>query len=288
VLVENFRSGFMEELGLGYGDLAESNPDLIYLSIRGMSEKLSSKPGHDLNFIATSGCGDWFLENGANYSSTFADVLGGVFFPLTKLLLHLANPNRRGMHLIAHADEGFRNFYLPKAFESVKRETTEFSQTNKADSFEKLNGSYPNSRFYRCSDDQWISLQAIQMKHWEQFCKVVNRPEWRDRAEDKSLVREMEKLFLESPAHSWEALDPERKSCLFRVVPWKEHLQESSARTHLSLDPLTWVGFAPNRNLTPSPSLGQDSFGIAHELGLTNEKISQLLGAGILAQTQST
>lgn len=284
ILVENYRSGVMEKLGLGYADLSEVNPDLIYLSLRGMSDKDSGKSGHDLNFVATSGCGEWFLESGPNYSSCFADIVGGVLVPLTKLLVHLANPNRRGMQIICHADEGFRGLYLPRAYEWFERELADPNERDHFESTQKLNGTYPNSRFYRCRDNQWISLQAIQKKHWTQFCQVVDRQGWVDRAEDTTLIPEIEKLFLDAPANYWEALNHQGDACLFRVVPWDEFIQQSNARSILNSDPLTWAGFAANSALAPSPTLGQDSFGVAHELGYSNEKIGQLLGAGVLIQ----
>lgn len=284
VFVENFRAGVMDSLGLGYADLAERNPDLIYLSLRGMSDKLSAKSGHDLNFIATSGVGQWFLENGINYSTQFGDIVGGVYAPITKLLVHLSNPNRRGMHLISYADEAFRSLYLPRAYEILEREKVGDGDKESFNGCSKMNGSYPNSRFYQCRDQQWVSLQAIQKKHWEQFCEIVDRKEWKARAEDTSLIPDMEKLFLDAPAAYWEALSASSETCLFRVVPWDEFLKLSQSRNKLSSDPLAWAGFPQNENLPPCPTLGQDSFSILHGLGYSNEKIGQFLASGLLVQ----
>lgn len=284
VVVENFREGVMDQLGVGYADLAAINPDLIYLSLRGMADKNASKSGHDLNFIATSGCGEWFIEGGVNYSTLFADVLGGVFVPITKLLMHLSNPNRRGMHLICHADEGFRSFYLPKAYESIRRENCPVAEKNKFEGLEKLNGNFPNSRFYRCRDNQWISLQAIQKKHWVRFCQSIDKQSWTERSEDLNLVPEIEKMFSEAPAHYWETLSHHGESCLFKVIPWKEFLEQTQTKTQLNSDPLHWIGFAPNQSLERAPSLGQDSFGICSEVGYKNEKIAQLLASGTISQ----
>ncbi len=284
VFVENFRSGVMDSLGLGYADLAEKNPDLIYLSLRGMSDKFSAKSGHDLNFIATSGCGHWFLEGGLNYSAQFGDVIGGVFAPLTKLLLHLVNPNRRGMHLISNANEGFRSLYLPKAYEALEKESASEEDKGKFNAFSKLNGAYAHSRFYKCRDQQWISLQAIQKKHWDQFCEIVDKKDWKERAEDLSLVPELEKLFLDAPASYWEALSTNVEACLFRVIPWEEFLKVSQSRIKLNSDPLSWAGFADCPNLQPCPSLGQDSFSIMHGLGYSNDKIAQFLAEGLLVR----
>lgn len=284
VFVENFRDGIMDKLGLGYADLAEKNPDLIYLSMRGMSDRFSSKSGHDLNFVATSGCGEWFLENGPNYSSLFGDIMGGVFAPLTKLLIHLANPNRRGMHLISNADEGFRALYLPRAYEQVEKESASEQEKVNYNSFSQMSGQYPHSRFYKCRDGQWISLQAIQSKHWGNFCEAVDKKEWKERSADASLVSEMETLFQEAPAVYWEALGNNSETCLFRVIPFDEFLKLSQSRTKLNSDPLTWAGFAPSPELSPCPSLGADGFSVAHGLGYSNEKIGNLLASGILKQ----
>lgn len=284
VFVENFRSGVMESLGLGYADLAARNPDLIYLSMRGMSDKLSGKSGHDLNFIATSGVGDWFLENGVNYSTQFGDIVGGVYAPLTKLLLHLANPNRRGMHLISYADEAFRSLYLPRAYELLARERASKEDKENFNGFSKMNGSHPCSRFYQCRDHQWVSLQAIQKKHWEQFCEVVDRKEWKERSEDSALIPEIEKLFLDAPASYWEALSASSESCLFRVVPWDEFIKLSQSLNQLNSDPLAWAGFVRHDQLSPYPTLGQDTFSILHGLGYTNEKIAQFFASSLLVQ----
>jgi alpha-methylacyl-CoA racemase len=284
IFVENFRSGVMDKLGLSYADLSEHNPDLIYLSLRGMSDKYSVKSGHDLNFIATSGCGEWFLEYGANYSSQFGDIVGGVLTPLTKLLIHLANPNRRGMHLVTYADEGFRSLYLPRAYELLEKESAEEENKKDFEAFPKFNGSFPSSRFYRCRDGQWISLQAIQKKHWDQFCEVTDKEKWKGRFQDLTLVPEIEALFQDAPAAYWEALSGKTESCLFRVIPWEEFLQLSQSRMKLNTDPLTWAGFAPSPKLPSCPSLGQDSFSVAHGLGYSNEKIGELMAKNVLTQ----
>lgn len=86
IFVENFGSEIMEELGLGYADLAEKNWDLIYLSLQDTVE-----------------------------DSSGVEAVGGVYAPLIKLLIHLINPNRRGMHLIGQVKDGPRDFYLSQA-----------------------------------------------------------------------------------------------------------------------------------------------------------------------------
>lgn len=282
VFIENFREGVLDDMQLGYSELSEENPDLLYLSLRGFEGKRATQAGHDLNFIATSGCGQWYLESGIpNYSAQLGDIVGGMMMPALKLMFHLANPARRGMHLVSNMDEGFRSLYLPRAydlFEQVKK-------TNLPKPFglhHQTDGSKPHSRFYKCRDGQWLSLNAIQTKHWDTFCEVVDRNEWKSRWGDIELVSEVEKLFLDAPAAYWEALCANREVCLFRVIPWEEHLSFSQAKPQLSSDPLAWAGFAPNAGVRDCPRLGADTFSILTTMGYNNKEISDLLQSGIV------
>lgn len=286
IFFENFREGLMDSMDLGYSQLCQTNPDLIYLSLRGFAGKRTTDSGHDLNFIAQSGVGEWFLENGSpNYSTQFADLIGGTFVPALKLLLHLANPERRGMHLISYMDQAFRALYLPRAH-------GEWSQRKNApdgkaeDTHSLLNGSKPHSRFYRCRDHQWISLNAIQQKHWEVFCEIVDRPTWKVRSNDATLIPEMEKLFEDAPSSYWEALSANKQPCLFRVIPWEEHIKNTTFDSQMQSDPLAWASFAPNPNLSPAPALGAQTETILQAQGFAPEEIAGWLKKGVLGQTK--
>ncbi len=288
VFVESFREGVMDGYGLGYAELSEVNPDLLYLSLRGFGGKDSGHAGHDLNFVANSGCGEWFLEGGhPNYSTQFGDMVAGVFMPCLKLMFHLSNPARRGMHLVSNMDESFRALYLPRAYDTVRADTLPESKRKKFGLSQMLDGSQPHSRYYRCRDAQWIALNAVQEKHWHTFCEVVDRPNWKPRLNDVKLVPELEKLFLDAPASYWEALVGNREACLFRVIPWAEHLAGTSARAQLSADPLSWAGFAPNPNATGAPIFGADTFTILHSMGVSNKAISDWMSAGVVFQADS-
>lgn len=287
VFIENFREGVMDKLNLGYAELSEENPDLLYCSLRGLSGKNASHAAHNLNFIALSGVGEWFLESESpNYSTQFGDIVGGTLVPCMQLMFHLANPARRGMHLISHMDESFRSLYLGRAFDTLKAESSSEDKKQGFGAFRALDGSFPHSRFYRCRDNQWISLNAIQQKHWEMFCSVVDKEAWKDKMWSKELVSEVEKLFMSAPASYWEALAADREACLFRVVPWEEHLSFSQARPQLSTDPLAWVGFAPNPSLGTAPPLGRDTTAVLSSMGVPDEQINDLLQNGVLFQTE--
>jgi alpha-methylacyl-CoA racemase len=287
VFVENFKEGVMDSLGLGYADLSEENPDLLYLSLRGFSGKNTTLAGHDLNFIAQSGVGEWFLENGMpNYSTHFGDIVAGTMVPALKLMFHLANPARLGMHIVSFMDEGFRALYLPRAFETFKSEKSPEEKRATFGVHRVFSGHLPHSRYYKCRDGKWISLNAVQPKHWNLFCDVVDRKEWKERELDPSLTPDVEKLFLDAPSTYWEALTAGKPLCLFRVIPWEEHLTFSQARPQLGTDPLTWCGFAPNPTLNGCPKLGQDTFVVMHSLGVSNKDMGEWIQSKIIHQAE--
>lgn len=289
VFVENFREGVMDRLGLGYAELSEENPDLLYFSLRGLSGDKSVHAAHDLNFIATSGVGEWHLETGSpSYATQFGDLVGGTFVPTMQLLFHLANPARRGMHLMSSMSDSFRALFLPRAFDTYKGDQLPEEKKRKFGIHRLLSGRFPHSRYYLCRDKQWISLNAVQSKHWEIFCDVVDKADWKTRMEDESLVPEVEKLFSGAPASYWEALSSTRESCLFRVVPWEEHIEFSQAKPQLATDPMTWAGFQPNSNLRDVPELGSDTFAVLNSMGLSNKELSDWMQNGILFQSGKT
>lgn len=281
VVVENFREGVLTPWGLDYASVAAVNPKLIYLSLRGFAGSEGELPGHDMNFLATSGVGDWYLENGApNYSSFFGPIAGGVLVPLTRLLAHLANPERRGMHLVSYLEEALRVLYYPRAFEAVR--SFEKSGTSRSWSRETFGGKLPSSGYFRCRDGGWISFQPFQPKHWEDFCQDVARPEWSSRREDPALLSELENFFLGHESTDWEKKFQGKRYCVFRVIPWAEHLTYSDTRTRFQTDPLTWAGFAPCPGLAPCPKLGQDTVGLLTSLGASAKEISETIAAGIV------
>lgn len=287
VLVENYKEGVLDAMGLGYSDLAIENPEMLYVSMRGFSGSNSQRAGHDLNFIAHSGVGEWFLENGhPNHSTLFGDMVGGALSCSLKLLLHLANPDRRGMHIVTSMDESFRTLYLPRAYEAFHAQNKPHTQSPGLQRW--TDGKQPHSRYYQCQDGHWVSLNAIQPKHWAVFCDGMGRNDWMERQHDPSLVDELSATFLMQPATSWESRFAEHEACLFRVIPWKEHLGTSMATQQLAMDPFAWAGFISQQGLVEPAELGQDTYTILTALGYSNKDIAEWIDRGVAWQAPNT
>ncbi len=284
VFIENFREGVMDAMGLGYQQLSELNPELLYVSLRGFHGKNAPKAGHDLNFVATSGCGEWFLEQGPNYATHWGDLVGGTLAPALKILAHLSNPDRRGMQLVSYMDESFRSLFLPRAFDAARAESLPETERAAFGAHHRFNGSQPHSRYYQAQDGQWVSLNAVQEKHWDRFCEIVAQPSWRGRASDTELISEVSALFATHPGSYWEALMAGHDLCLFKVVPWAEGLAETGVREQIARDPLRWAGFAQNADLTSAPRLGADTWSVLQEMGLSESEFEQYRQEGVILQ----
>ena len=122
VLVEGFRPGVMQRLGVGYEAVAAVNPRIVYCSISGFGQTgpLRDMPGHDLNYAALAGVADQ-IGNAAGPALSnlpVADLLGGTMTAVMGILAALFDAARtgRGRHVdIAIADGVLAHAVLPLA-----------------------------------------------------------------------------------------------------------------------------------------------------------------------------
>jgi alpha-methylacyl-CoA racemase len=266
VVIENSRENVMEKWGLGYQALSELNPELLYVSLRGFKGKNAAKAGHGLNAAAASGVGEWFLKESPKAYGEWSETVAGALIPAVKILAHLSNPDRRGMHLVSTIEESVRTLFLPRAVEEAQNEFEKpLEPSERAD-----------ARSYLCSDSHWISVGAIQTKHWERFCEAIGQPSWRNRQSDPELNAELESVFSQQPSNYWEALMANYDVCVFRVVPWSEVQSDPSSRAQLLEDPLSWAGFAHFQELGASDTVGKDTEALLMEYGLDEDQIAEL------------
>lgn len=206
-VIEQFRPGAMDAWGLGYDALIEVNPSLVYLSITGYSSvgKYSSEAGHDLNYLAYSGIMSLLKDDQGKpivAGTQFADI-AGAYMAVMALQSALIQKLKTGMGSklnvpLANAMNPF--LALPHSLESggLKHEATNI-----------INGKVAvNYAVYQCADNKWLSLAALEMKFWNNFCDSVNRPEWKTEnqfdlihaAFDKTNIEE---LFLSKTRDQW-------------------------------------------------------------------------------------
>ena len=209
VLVEQFRPGVMERLGLGYEAVRAINPALIYCSITGYGQTgpKALAAGHDLNYVGDAGI--LSLSSGTEDSPTMpfglvADIGGGTYPAVVNILLALIarQQSGQGTHLdIAMAEGAFTFAYWAHAQGVVAGQDIQNGGS-------RLTGGLARYRLYTAADGRKIAVGAIEEKFWQVFCDVIDQPQdLRDDLSDpETCAAEVARRLGREPSTHWGPL----------------------------------------------------------------------------------
>ena len=178
VLIEQFRPGAMEAWGLGYEAIREINPEIIYISLTGYGQTgpLHQEAGHDLNYLANSGILSLLKDdNGKPVVPGFqlGDIGSGAYMVVMACLAALLQKAQTGKG--TYLDVSMTDGLLPLT-------TIPFSLLSSGldhRQFNVLDGkTIVNYALYECADGKWLSVAALEVKFWNNICKLVAKPEW--------------------------------------------------------------------------------------------------------------
>src|SRR5215813_12254917 len=177
ILVEQFRPGVMERLGLGYATVRQANPRIVYCSISGYGQSgpRAGEAGHDLNYIGTTGL--LALNPGPADRPTVppalvADIGGGSFPAVMNILLALRQRDStgEGCHLdVAMADAMFTFAWHALA---AGQATGRYPGAGEA----ALAGGSPRYALYPTRDGKLVACAALEQKFWLAFCAAIDLP----------------------------------------------------------------------------------------------------------------
>jgi alpha-methylacyl-CoA racemase len=228
VVIEQFRPGVMDRLGLGYDALKERNPRLVYCSITGYGQS-GPKAGvaaHDLNYIAETGLlGLSAGEDGAPVipPALIADIGGGAYPAVINILLALQQRERSGEGCrldVAMCDNLFTFMYwgLGSGFAAGK-------WPKPGD--ELVTGGSPRYRIYRTADDRFLAAAPLEQKFWQRFCELIGlEEEHRDDARDPQATRtRIAELVRARSAARWEEVFRGEDVCCAIIASLEEALE---------------------------------------------------------------
>ena len=177
VLVEGFRPGVAERLGLSYPTLRRQNPGLVYCSITGYGQTgpHRDRPGHDVNYAGLAGVLAMACPTGQPPSALtlpVTDLAGAMYAALSVLAAVLAR-TRTGLgdYLDVSMSESALSWLAPRLAEQAL--------SGLDDDELKRRGSYG---VFACRDDRYITIGAAEQHFFRRLCEVVGRPEWLDDA----------------------------------------------------------------------------------------------------------
>lgn len=295
ILVEGFRPGVMEKLGIGFETTREINPRLIHVAITGYGQvgPFSMRPGHDLNYVALAGIlGMTGTRSGESVipGIQIADIAGGALPALCGLLIAVIERNRTGKGRFV--DISMFDGALALSTMVFAGVQAGFDEPGPGTMF--LNGRFPCYGLYKTLDGKYMSLGALERKFWINFCAVVDRPDLLERQYGSLAdIREVENIFGGKTQADWIAEFEGKETCSEPVLGLHEATQSRLVQTRNMLRESETGALRINSPLMPmetrcqmgkpAPKLGRDTEVVLEALGFDGVSIEKLRQEGIVA-----
>ena len=220
VVVEQFRPGVMDRLGLGYEAMRVVNPKLIYCAITGYGQSgpRSLRAGHDLNYIGDAGL--LALSSGAPGRRSLppaliADIAGGSYPAVMNILLALRRRDTTGEGCFI--DVSMTENVLPFAYWAIGAGLGAGEWP--ADGAERLTGGSPRYRLYETRDGRLAAVAALEQKFWDSFTAAIGlEPEYIDDARDpQKTIARVADIMAAKTAAEWQPVF-DRADCCASIV----------------------------------------------------------------------
>lgn len=289
VLVEGFRPGVTERLGIGYAAMSDINPKLVYCSITGYGQEgpLSQAAGHDINYQSLAGV----LEQSgmadappAQGNFPIADLAGGSMSAATGILAALFDAQRSGKG--RHVDIAMADCLMSLNIIA----TTAWQQSGhqaipRGEDF--LSGGLACYSIYETADGRHLAVGAVEMKFWRNVCDAIERPDLYDKGHlpgkaGKAAKAEVAAIIAQHDLAHWTEVFAKTDACTTPVLRIDEALKEPHVAARgmvvesshpqagdymqyacpLKMSDCDW------EDPRPAPALGADNAAIRAELGL--------------------
>lgn len=301
VVLEGYRPGVMDRLGLGYDVLREVNPRLVYCAITGYGQDGPYRDlvGHDLNYLGVAGALELMGEKGrlpVVPGLSIADIGGGAQMAAIGILAALIARDRTGRGqfvdvsmtdgvvawLSIHAGKYFADGVVPRRGEIP------------------LAGAFPCYQVYETKDGRHITIGCIEEHFWRNLCVGLDLEEYIDHQwsveKRDEIFRRLREIFRTKTRDEWFACLRDRDICVapshtmdeaFRdpqlthrgMVVEEDHPVEGRIR---EIGPPIKLSETPAELRTPPPRLGEHTREILASLGYGDAEVDDLREAGVI------
>lgn len=206
VVIEGFRPGVMERLGLGYEALRQTNERLVYVALTGYgrSGPYAQMAGHDVNYMALAGA----LEPPAIPRVPVADLAGGALPAVIGLLLALEARRRtgRGQRVDVSMLEGVAALMVAAAA-----------------GLDVLTGRYACYSLYQARDGRWLAVGALEPQFWANLCRGLGcedliAQQFAGPQRQAEMIAELGRRFRERDAAEWWEQFRDQDACVTPVL----------------------------------------------------------------------
>ncbi|XP_026855188.2 alpha-methylacyl-CoA racemase isoform X1 [Electrophorus electricus] len=299
VVLEPFRKGVMEKLGLGPEELLRENPRLIYARLTGygQSGSYARAAGHDINYLAMSGLLSMLGRSSEKLYAPLnllADFAGGGLTCALGIVLALLERSRSGQGQIIDASMVEGAAYLG-SFVWKSRST---GLWNRPRGQNLLDSGAPFYDTYRTADGKYMAVGAIEPQFYDQLIhglglKAADLPNQMSISDWPELKRTFTQVFAKKTQAEWSDIFDGTDACVTPVLPLDEaglhphNLQRrsflSNAQGEVSPKPAPVLSRTPAQpSMSRDPFIGEHTHSVLEEYGFEPAKIEQLVSAGVV------
>ena len=320
VVLESFRPGVLDRLGVGYERMREVNPGIVYCAISGYGQTGPRREaaGHDMNYLGLVGLLGLTGERGGEpvqAAGQIADLGGGALMAAFGIMAALherdGTPAREG-HSPARPGSGEGQIVDVSMADGALSWLAMVAAAHFADGVVPHRGELPLAgslicyRPYECADG-WVALGALEPKFWQAWCRGVDREDLIERQFERpgsDAHAEVQAIFAGRTRADWESFARTHDCCLEPVLDLDEALDSELVRARDMVVEIDQPGAAQTvRQLgipvkltrtpgsharLPGPALGEHTEQALRAAGYSAEEVTELLACGAAAGPAET
>lgn len=299
VIVESFRPGVMDKLGVGYEAVKAINPKIVFCAISGYGQTGPYRllAGHDINYLGYAGVAEQIgAADGPPTLLGFqiADLLGGAMTPAFAIMAALFDAQRTGQGRfvdVAMTDAVLAHAVMPLVGVLAGGKAPARGQ-------DELSGGIPAYNIYATRDGRHMAVGSLEPKFWQKTCEVLGlaylAPHgWVRGAEAAAVRAEVQAVFSTKTQAEWAQVFAAADCCVSPILPMQEAIQNEHIRARGMVveadDPARGklTQFAPPFKLSEfdfaiqrhAPARGAHTDELLREAGYTAEQIAALVSA---------
>lgn len=302
IVVESFRPGVVDRLGVGYAACSAANPRIVYCAISGYGQTgpYRDLAGHDINYCSVAGLTDQIGPAGGDPAIPnlqIADILGGAVLPAMGILAALVDAQKSGKGRFV--DVAMTEGVLAHNLQALAAVANEGHARPRGEDF--LSGREPCYAVYRCSDGRHMAVGALEKKFWDGVCDVLARPDlkgchWSLGGDRVPAKQALEEIFSAHPQAHWVEKFRDSDCCVTPVRPLEECMEDPqvAARGMVVRAQHPSAGealqFAPPLRMSEwkfeierhAPQAGEHTDEILQEAGYGTQEIAVMRTAGVI------
>ena len=299
VVLDGFRPGTMTRLGLGYEQLKEVNPKLVYAALTGygQSGRHANRAGHDLNYVAHAGMLDLLGESDgmpAVPGIQIADVAAGALPTVIGILLALQHRTRS--HQGQMVDISMYDSILGLMPVQIANYTATKRRPKRG--HERLFGRYACYNIYPVRNGRFLTVAALEPKFWKALCTALDREDlipdqYVEGDQQQVLIAELTRIFQKKSVAEWMEVFGEEDVCVAEVREISRSVQDEHLGDRGIVTPVRGadgtvyeqLGVFPKLSDAPgyvsgdAPARGEHTRQVLKSVNFTAKRINEMLAA---------